>query len=405
MKYGKLIIMNTEIEKLLKRGVEEIFPSSDFLKSRLEKGEKLKIFAGIDPTGPTLHIGHAIVLQKLKQFQDLGHEIVLLIGDFTAQIGDPTDKMATRKVLTEADIKKNMKLYKAQASHFLRFSGKNKAGIVYNSDWLKKLKLKDVIDLTSLMTVEQMMKRDMFARRTEEGKPVFIHEFLYPIMQGYDSVVLNVDVEVGGNDQMFNMLVGRDFQKKLQNKEKVAITMKLLADANGKKMGKTENNMVSLNDEPVDMFGKIMSWTDGMILPGYELCTDVSDADIESISNDLKDSSKNPRDIKLRLAKTVVARYFGEKKAEESETQFINTFKKGEIPEDIQEVVVTAGEQLSKILVDQKIVGSVGEFKRLVGEGAVATSGGIKVEEFNFPVTQSVTMKVGKRRFIKIIVK
>lgn len=397
--------MKTEIETLLHRGVEDIFPSVDFLKSRLEKGEKLKIYAGIDPTGPTLHIGHAIVLQKLKQFQVLGHSVILLIGDFTAQIGDPTDKMATRKPLTESEIKKNLKLYKKQASVFLRFSGKNKAKIVYNSAWLKKLRLKDVLQLTSLMTVEQMMKRDMFARRTEEGKPVFIHEFLYPIMQGYDSVMLGVDVEVGGNDQMFNMLVGRDFQKKLQNKEKIAITMKLLADSNGKKMGKTENNMVSLADTPFDMFGKIMSWTDGMILPGFELCTDIPDKEIEVITIDLKDTSKNPRDYKLKLAKEIVKRYFGEDRAAEAEQNFINTFKKGEIPEDIQEVSATKGEQLSKILVDEQVVSSVGEYKRLVNEGAVSTTDGLKIEDFRFPVTESLIVKVGKRRFLKIKIK
>ncbi len=396
--------MNKDLDTLLTRGVEQILPSADFLSSRIQKGDKLRIYAGIDPTGPTLHIGHAIVLKKLQQFQTLGHKVILLIGDFTAQIGDPTDKMAARKVLTTTEVNKNLKLYKKQASKFLSFWGTNRAEIVYNSKWLKKLSLKDVLHLTSLMTVDQMLKRDMFAKRIEEEKPIYIHEFIYPLLQGYDSVMLDVDVEVGGNDQMFNMLVGRDFLKKIKNKEKFAITMKLLADANGKKMGKTEGNIVSLDDSPSEMFGKIMSWTDTMIPNGFELCTNVSVEELEKINKDLNSSSLNPRDLKIRLAKNIVAQYHGEQSAEAAEQNFINTFSKGDVPDEIPEVNIESGTALSKALLDAHVVESIGEYKRLVKESAV-TIGEEKVSDFNFVIQNTITVKVGKRRFVRFMVK
>lgn len=393
--------MNSPIEQLLSRGVEQVIPSPDFLKSQLSKNKKLKIYAGIDPTGPTLHIGHAIVLRKLREFQRLGHEVILLIGDFTAQIGDPTDKTATRKMLSSAEINKNLKQYKKQASKFLKF-GFGGAKIVHNSKWLKKLSLKEIINLMSLMTVDQMLKRDMFAKRSEEGKPISMHEFMYPLLQGYDSVMLEVDVEVGGNDQMFNMLVGRDLEKKLVNKEKTAITMKLLADATGKKMGKTEGNMVSLSDSPADMFGKIMSWTDGMIVPGFELCTDVDEEEINKIKTDLEGGTVNPRDIKIKLAKLIVSFYHSKEDATTAENSFINAFSKGDVPDEVPEVAIQKGVLLSKALLDAGVVESIGEFKRLVKENAISIVNGEKVTDFSFVVEESVTLKVGKRRFVKL---
>lgn len=397
-------IQENALTNLLERGVQEILPSIQHFKKELT-ARKLKVFAGIDPTGPTLHIGHAIVLKKLKQFQDLGHEVVLLIGDFTATIGDPTDKMATRKVLTDKEIKQNLKLYKKQASVFLRFSGKNAVKIVYNSAWLKKLNFKNVLELTSLMTVDQMLKRHMFDQRMKDNKPIYIHEFLYPVLQGYDSVAMGVDVEVGGNDQMFNMMVGRDFLKKLKNKEKTCITMKLLSDASGKKMGKTEGNMVALADTHTDMFGKVMSWTDGMIVPGFELCTDVDISEIREIEETLKDTKVNPKHIKVRLAKEIVAVYHGLQKAEEAAQNFENTFSKGDTPENIQEIKVELNTPLGLILQNEKIVSSQGEYKRLVQEGAVNTTEGEKITDFTYKVFKPIVVKVGKRRFLDIKVK
>ncbi len=398
--------MNTEkmMSNLLQRGVQEILPSIDYFKKELTS-RKLKIYAGIDPTGPTLHIGHAIVLKKLKEFQALGHEVVLLIGDFTATIGDPTDKTAVRKVLTDREIKTNLKLYKKQASVFLKFSGKNKVKIAYNSKWLRKLNFRNVLELTSLMTVDQMLKRHMFDQRMKEGKPIYIHEFLYPVLQGYDSVAMGVDVEVGGNDQMFNMMVGRDFLKKLKNKEKTCITMKLLSDASGKKMGKTEGNMVALSDTHTDMFGKVMSWTDGMIVPGFELCTDVPMDEVKEIEKELSKGEINPKNIKVRLAKEIVSIYHGIAKAEEAADNFEKTFSKGDVPDDIQEIKVEINTPLGLVLQNEKIVASQGEYKRLVKEGAVNTTEGEEIKDFNYKLFKPIIVKVGKRRFIDIKIK
>jgi tyrosyl-tRNA synthetase len=393
------------MNQILHRGVEGIFPSAEFLKKRLSENKPLKVYLGIDPTGPTLHIGHAIALKKLKEFQDLGHKVILLMGDFTALIGDPTDKAAVRKQLTEKEIKQNLKLYKKQASKIIRFSGKNPAKIAFNSKWLKKMGMKDVLELTSMMTVDQMLKRDMFAKRIEEDKPIYIHEFMYPLLQGYDSVAMDVDVEIGGNDQMFNMLVGRDFQKKLHNKEKIAITVKLLTDSTGKKMGKTEGNMVSLNDTPTDMFGKIMSWTDGMIANGFELCTFVSDDELNQIKKTLESGMGNPRDLKVRLAKEIVQIYHGEVKADEAVQYFNTAFSNKEIPENVESFTAPIGSKVGNLLVEHKIVSSMGEFKRLIGEKAIKIDGTVEIEDFGFTLEKDIVLKVGKKRFVAFKVK
>lgn len=390
------------IKNLITRSVQEVLPSANVLEEKIKSGKKLNVYLGIDPTGPTLHIGHAIELKKLKEFQDAGHQVILLIGDFTATIGDPTDKMAVRKVLTPKEVKKNLKLYKKQASTFIRFSGKNKAKIVFNSKWLKKLKLADILNLMSMITVDQMLKRDMFSRRMEEGKPISMHEFMYPLLQGYDSAVLGVDVEIGGNDQMFNMMVGRDLQKKINNQDKVCITMKLLTDSSGKKMGKTEGNMVSLTDDHFEMFGKVMSWTDDMIMNGFELCTYVSKEELEIIKSDLSSSSVNPRDLKIRLAKEIISIYHGVEKANQAEQNFIKTFSNKEIPENVEEVYIPAGTPLSMILINEKIVSSMNEFKRLVNEGAVNTLEKENIKDFGYLVSKPMVVKVGKRRFLNI---
>ena len=306
----KVITDEKRIDKLLSRGVENIFVKEE-LKKKLLSGKRLKVYLGIDPTGPTLHMGHAIPLKKLKEFQDLGHEVILLMGDFTAMIGDPTDKMATRVQLTHKEVLNNLKKYKKQAAIFLKFTGSNKAQFKFNSKWLSKMNFGDVLELASKMTVEQMQKRDMFVRRNEEGKPVFIHEFMYPLMQGYDSVAMKVDVEVGGNDQTFNMLTGRHLSQQMIKKEKSVIAMKLLEDNSGKKMGKTEGNMITFLDSPTEMFGKVMSWTDSLIVKGFELCTNVEDFKIFN--------EQNPRDAKLKLAYEITKIYHEEKRLKKLE--------------------------------------------------------------------------------------
>jgi tyrosyl-tRNA synthetase len=390
-----------KIEEFLTRGVENIFPNKEFVKKQLLSGKKLKMYLGLDPTGPTLHLGHAVQLLKLKEFQKLGHKVIILIGDFTAMIGDPTDKSATRKPLTRKQVLNNCKLYKKQASTFLNF-GIGGAKLKYNSKWLANMKFADVVELASKMTVQQMLERDMFQKRIKENKPVHIHEFLYPLMQGYDSVAMDVDGEIGGNDQTFNMLAGRNLMKEISNKEKFVLTTKLLEDSTGKKMGKTEGNMASMLDDEYEMFGKVMSWTDGMILIGFEICTCVSVEDIEKYKNDL-DSGKNPRDIKIILAKEIVKVYYGQEKADKAEKNFIETFKKGGLPENLEEIKVENGKLLMDILVENKTVASKGEFRRLVAENAVSNAvSGEKIIDPNTKVHSEITVKVGKKRFVKI---
>ena len=384
-----------KIDEILSRGVEDIFVKES-LKKKLLSGKKLKMYLGIDPTGPTLHMGHAIPLKKLKQFQELGHQIILLMGDFTAMIGDPTDKLAARRQLSHEEVLNNLKKYKKQASVFLKFTGENKAEFKFNSKWLSKMKFEDVLNLASKMTVEQMLKRDMFTRRSEEGKPIFIHEFMYPLMQGYDGVAMDVDVEIGGNDQMFNMLTGRNLSSQILNKDKSVITMKLLEDNTGKKMGKTEGNMITFEDSPFHMFGKVMSWSDSLIEKGFELCTDVLEID----------KKQNPRDLKMKLAYEIVKIYHGEKKAKQAEKNFIKTFQKKEIPDEIEEIKCSRGELLADVLVKNKVLSSKGEWRRMVLGNAVHDL--IKKQniiDLNLKTSDELILKIGKKRFVKIVIK
>lgn len=390
------------VREFLTRGIAAIYPNKEFVEARLGEKKQLTMYFGIDPTGPTLHIGHMVGIRKLAEFQKLGHKAILLIGDFTAMIGDPTDKGATRKQLTHKEILQNMKLYKKQASKVLSFSGRNKAEIKYNSKWLGKMKFADVLDLASHMTVQQMLERDMFEKRIEEGKPIHIHEFMYPLMQGYDSVAMDVDIELCGNDQTFNALAGRTLMKQLSGKEKSVISTKLLEDNTGKKMGKTEGNMVSLLDTPEDMFGKIMSWTDGLILPALELCTDVSMEDIDSIKRELEAGS-NPRNAKARLAQEIVKIYHGDKEATRAEEAFNNTFQKGEIPADIQEEKAASGELLVDVALRTGIIASKSEWRRLVDEKAITLLDSDEKITDSMYTAQPGTYKIGKRRFIKVI--
>jgi len=398
----KVITDPKKIEHFLTRGVENIFPNKEFLKKQLLSGKKIKMYLGFDPTGPTLHLGHAVQLIKLKEFQELGHQVILLIGDFTAMIGDP-DKLSVRKPLTRSEVLNNCKLYKKQASKFLNF-GFGGAKLVYNSKWLSKMNFNDILTLTSKMTVQQMLERDMFKKRFDEKRPVYIHEFLYPLMQGYDSVVLDVDGEIGGNDQTFNMLAGRNLMKEMVNKEKFVITTKLIEDNSGVKMGKTMGNMVSMLEDENQMFGKVMSWTDGMILPGFELCTYVSDEDLEKYKKDLE-SGINPRDIKIILAKEIIKVYYNQEKADKAEKNFIETFQKGGLPENIEEIKTENGKLLIDVLAEKKIVASKSDFRRLITENAVSNAvSGEKITDVNYKISSDITIKVGKKRFVKITI-
>ncbi len=386
----KIVTDEKKIEEALTRGVENVYPSKEEVKKVLLSGKILSIYNGIDPTGPTLHIGHGATLLKLKEFQDLGHKIILLIGDFTGRIGDPTDKTATRKQLSVKQIKENLKLYTKQAGRILDMG---KVQVKFNSKWLSKLSFEEGMEIASEFTLQQMIERDMFEKRLKEGQPIHLHEFFYPLMQGYDSVAMNVDMEIGGNDQTFNMLVGRTMMKN-RGKEKYVLTTKLLTDPTGKKMGKSEGNMVTLEDSADNMFGKIMSWPDTLMPLAFEICTRVPMSEINM--------NQNPRDLKIKLAFEIVKIYHGEKKAKEAEENFENTFAKGGIPEDVLEVVVKDDAKLVDVLLSEKIVSSKTEFRRLIGEGAITDMDkNEKVKDTEAKASKTV-YKIGKHRFIKI---
>jgi tyrosyl-tRNA synthetase len=394
--------MENKQEELLKRGISAIYPSVEFLASKLKSGKKLTLYLGIDPTGPTLHLGHFIPIKKMAEFQKAGHQIIILIGDFTAMIGDPTDKKSTRQPLNRKQILNNLKDYKKQISTTLSFKGKNKAKIKFNSKWLGKMKFEDVLSLASNMTVQQMLERDMFKKRMEDGRPVSIHEFLYPLMQAYDSVVMDVDGEIGGNDQTFNMLCGRDLMKTLKNKEKFVITTKLLEDNQGQKMGKTEGNMVALSDSPDEMFGKIMSWSDGLIISSFELCTNVPMSEINQFTKLLEQGEINPRDLKMRLAKEIITIIHNENKAKVAEQNFIKTFQKKEVPDQIKKVKAGVNDLLIDVLLNNKVIQSKTEFRRLINEGAISI---IDKEEKITQIDElarPAVYRIGKKRFIQI---
>lgn len=311
-----------KIKEILNRGVEQVIDKSH-LETALKSGKKLRVYYGIDPTSPVIHLGHSIVLWKLKAFQDLGHEVIFLIGDFTARIGDPTDKEATRQPLTEKQIKENMKNYKEQASKILDFS---KVKMVFNSKWLSKLNFEKIVDLASHLSALRMLERDMFKKRMQEGKTISLHEFLYPLMQGYDSVALNVDLEIAGNDQLFNMLVGRELQKIYNKKDKDVLTTKLLLGTDGRKMSKTFGNTISITAEPNDMFCNVMSICDELIVDYFELCTQTPMSEVAKIKQDLQSQTANPMDLKNRLAKEIVKQFYGSEISEEAEKYFNNIF-------------------------------------------------------------------------------
>src|SRR3989338_7881158 len=352
-----------KIQELLTRGVERIYPSAEFLEQKLRSGEKLSLYLGIDPTGPTLHLGHIIPLLKLRQFQNLGHKVILLVGDFTATIGDPTDKLAPRVALDAAQVAENAKGYKKQAARVLSFEDENPAILRKNSEWLNKLPMSKMFALLSNLTYAQIIKRDMFQERINQGRDLNANELLYPALQGYDSVALNVDGEVGGNDQTFNMLMGRDLLKKLRGKEKFVISMKLLADPSGKKMGKTEGNMVAFSDAPADCFGKIMSWPDTAIASGFELYTTLPREKIEEIKRLI-----NPKEQKMELAYWVMRMLYDGKHAVEARDNFIKKFSEGGVPKETPTIKVTEHQLLIDVVLQEGVVTSKTEFRRLRSE-------------------------------------
>jgi tyrosyl-tRNA synthetase len=387
------------IENLLSRGVENIYPKREFLESKLKSGEQLTLYTGYDPTAPTLHIGHGITMLKLRQFQDLGHKVIMLIGDFTGMIGDPTDKTSARQKLTKKQVKENFKAYQKQAARVLNFKGSNKVEVKYNSKWLSKMDFADILELSSHFTAPRLFERDMFQERLKEGKTVYLHEFMYPVMQAYDSVAMNVDGEIGGNDQTFNMLAGRDLMKDLLNKEKFVLTGKLLADSSGKKMGKTEGNMIALSDSPEDMFGKVMRWTDEMIVPGFELCTKVPMTEVEEIKNAMSGGA-NPRDYKLQLAYKITKTFLGESEAEQGKAHFGAVIQSKDKPEEMLELDL-AGKDIITVLVESKAVISTSQARRDIKGHGVKINDKITINHLEEVKSGDIIQK-GKRFFVKI---
>lgn len=393
-----------DIDELLSRSISTVLPSKEALKEALSSGRKLRFYIGADATGPSLHIGHATNFMFLERVRKLGHEVIVLFGDFTAMIGDPSDKDAARKQLTKKEVDQNIKSWKSQISKIVSFSGRNSAKIKKNSKWLGKLKFEDVLNLSSKFTVQQMMERDMFDKRLKENKPIYLNEFMYPLMQGYDSVAMNVDVEIGGNDQTFNMLAGRTLQKSFNNKEKFVVATTLLVNPKtGKKlMNKSEGSYIALNDSAQDMFGKTMALPDGVIIPVYTDCTYISLGEITKEKEFLAGGG-NPRDAKLRLAETIVTLYHGEKESKSARESFLSTFSDGFMPALVQEVKVSSGELLSDILLEQKIVSSKTDFRRLISEGAIKDlKDKNAVKNFDQKIDRDMDLKIGKHRFIKI---
>lgn len=399
----KIDTSSKKIQDLLNRSVANIYPSRDYVEKLLKSGKQLTLYLGIDPTGPVLHLGHAIQLMKLAQFQELGHKVILLIGDFTAMAGDP-DKTEARKRLTRKEILANCKNYKKQAANILKFTGANAAQYKFNSAWLSKMGFADVLELASHESVQRMLARDLFDRRMKSDKPLLIHEFLYPLMQGYDSVAMNVDGEIGGNDQTFNMLTGRDLMKHYLGKEKFVITTKLLEDTTGKKMGKTEGNMVTLDDSPKEMFGKIMSWTDAMVLPALELITTMPLPTIQDRAKQMQFGKLNPRDAKAELARMVVALFYDTKKAQKAEEDFVKQFTNKETPADVMQINAPKGKtMLADVIAMHKLASSKSEARRLMEQGAVKINQE-KVTDWKQVVQLHAgdIIQVGKRKFMRI---
>jgi len=397
------------IKELLTRGVEKIYPTAAELEKKLLSGEKIRLYCGYDPSAPALHIGNAITLNKMSQFQALGHEVIFLVGDFTCMIGDPTDKKAARKKMTREEVLRNARDYQHQASAYLKFDGDNPAKMLYNSAWNDKLDFKELIELSSYFTVQQMIQRDMFQERLKEEKPIYLNEFLYPLTQAYDSVMMDVDLEIGGNDQMFNMMCGRGLMKTLKNKEKFVLTLKLLADETGKKMGKSEGNVVFLNETPNNMYGQIMSWPDNILYSAFELCTNIPTAELEKISQQLKEGKVNPRDLKMKLALEITRINHGEQAAQEAQDNFIRTIQKKEAPTEMMEWRAEREKySLVDLLVAVNLAESKTEARRLIEQGAIKINldGQWKLAQ---DVKEQITIKSdlalqrGKLRFIKVI--
>jgi len=385
-------------KRVLSWGVEEIFVRES-LEKRLESGEVLRVKLGMDPTSPNIHLGRAVVLWKLREFQDLGHTVVFIVGDFTARIGDPSDKLEKRPSLSSEEIKENLKKYRAQVGKIIDLK---KAEFHFNSKWLSKLRFGEITELAECFSVQQMSHRRNFAERIGRGEEISLREFLYPLMQGYDSVKTNADIEVGGFDQLFNLKAGRLIQNHYGKKEQDIVVCRMLEGTDGRKMSSSWGNVINISDSPEEMFGKSMSIRDELIPEYLGLCARVGEEEVSSVKKEIS-SGANPRDLKMNLAQKIVGLYHGEKKASRARNNFIKTFQKKEAPEKIEEIKVKRGAPLGGILLDAGVVSSKSEFTRLKDAGAIENvKSGIKISGPYPVVEESMTVRIGKHRFVKI---
>lgn len=393
-----------KIEELLTRGVEKIYPSKEELEKVLRSGKKLKLYQGFDPTGIQLHIGHMVGLRKLRQWQDLGHHVIFLIGDGTGQAGDPSGKTKTReKFLTRDELRKNAVDYIKQAGKIVRFEGENPVEILFNGDWLNKLTLVDILNIMDHVSFQQIFERDLFQERIRNKQEIKLREFFYPLLQGYDSVAMEVNLELGGSDQTFNMLVGRKLVKEYLNKDKFVMTTPLLTDSQGVKIGKTEGNVIALTDKPEDLFGKIMALPDDVIVKGFEYLTDVPMDEIKSIKEKLS-KKENPVAFKKKLAFEIVKGLNTDDAAKKSQENFEQTVQGEKLPDNIPVFQYVNGEQnIVSLLVQTKLVVSRSEAKRVVEQGGTALNDKIitNPSEIITPKDGDI-LRVGKRKFVKI---
>lgn len=391
--------------KLIRRGTEEIIVEEELIK-KLEESYKnntpLRVKAGFDPTAPDLHLGHTVLMQKLKHFQDLGHHVIFLIGDFTGMIGDPTGKSETRKALTREQVLANAETYKTQVFKIL---DPGKTEIAFNSTWMAPMSANDMIKIASSYTVARMLERDDFSKRYSAEKPISIHEFIYPLVQGYDSVALKADVELGGTDQKFNLLVGRDLQRQNGLAPQVAITMPILEGLDGvQKMSKSLNNYIGITEVPFDMFGKIMSISDDLMFRYYLLLSNLSELEINKMKTDINNGTMHPMEAKKQLASEIVDRYHGVGVGLDARKEFENVFSKKDIPEDMVEYKCSTNITLLTVMKDLNFSSSNGDAKRLLNQGAVSIDGDkIKSIDYSFELGECI-LKVGKRKFAKIVV-
>lgn len=402
-----------EVERqlaIIQRGIAEIVPQDELVK-KLEKsvatGTPLKIKLGLDPTAPDLHVGHTVVLHKLRQFQELGHTIQLLIGDFTGRIGDPTGKSETRKQLTEEDVKRNAQTYVEQFGKVMDVS---QLEVFYNSSWLSTMNFEAVVRLAANVTVARMLERDDFSKRYQTNQPISIHEFFYPLMQGYDSVALESDIELGGTDQKFNLLMGRQLQKEYGKEQQIAIMMPILEGLDGvQKMSKSLGNYIGIGEAPNEIYGKTMSVPDELMLKYYELVTDISNEDLQALRTGLEGGSVHPRDAKMNLAKRFVLMFHGTSAAEEAEEHFKRVFQQRALPSDIPEVKLSHESLengqiwIAKLLVELGLTPSSGEARRMIQQGGVKINEE-KIEDVQarIQVEDHMIVQVGKRKFAKI---